>query len=57
VIASNTNRDKAYESIRQHAEMIKRGSDEALPEKLDRNDFDQRYKQLMDILDGKSEII
>ncbi len=57
VIASNTNRDIDKQSIRQHAEMIKRGSDEALPEELDRKDVDQRYTQLMDMLDGKSEII
>ncbi len=53
VIASNTQREKDYESIRRHAEMIKRGSDEGLPEKLDRRDVDQRYTQLMNILDGK----
>ena len=57
VIASNTNRDKDKASIRRHAEMIKRGSDEGLPEELDRNDVDQRYMQLMDLLSGKSEII
>jgi len=57
VIASNTNRDTDKASIRRHAEMIKRGSDEGLPEELDRNDVDQRYMQLMDLLSGKSEII
>lgn len=53
VIASNTDRDSDKKSIRQHAEMIKRGSDEALPEELDRKDVNQRYEQLIEILDGK----
>ncbi|MEX0999971.1 MAG: DUF2254 domain-containing protein [Thermodesulfobacteriota bacterium] len=57
VIASNTNRDIDKQSIRRHAEMIKRGSDEGIPEELDRNDVDQRYMQLMDLLSGKSDII
>ncbi|MEX0998786.1 MAG: DUF2254 family protein [Thermodesulfobacteriota bacterium] len=57
VIASNTDRDRDKKSIRQHAEMIKRGSDEALPEELDRKDVDQRYMQLIAILDGRGESI
>jgi len=57
VIASNTGRDSDKETIRRHGEMIKRGSDEALPEELDRKDVDQRYTQLMDILDGKKDSI
>lgn len=52
VIASNTSRDIDKESIRRHAEMIKRGSDEGIPEELDRNDVDQRYEQLIEILEG-----
>jgi len=58
VIATNTKRGRDYDSIRHHAEMIKRGSDEALPEESDRKDVDQRYKQLIEILDGgKGQII
>jgi uncharacterized membrane protein len=58
VITTNTKRDRDYDSIRHHAEMIKRGSDEALPEDSDRKDVDQRYKQLIEILDGeKGQII
>lgn len=56
VIASNTSRDKDKNAIRQHGEMIKRSSDESLPEQLDRKDVDQRYTQLMEILDGQISI-
>ncbi|GJM15085.1 MAG: hypothetical protein DHS20C13_04120 [Thermodesulfobacteriota bacterium] len=57
VIASNTSRDKDKQAIGQHAEMIKRSSDESLPEQLDREDVDLRYMQLIAILDGKGQSV
>lgn len=55
VIAIILARTKTYSQRRaliRQAEMIKRGSDESIPEENDRRDITQRYEQIMSLVEG-----
>ncbi len=55
VIAIVLVRAKSYsqrQALIRQAEMIKRGSDEAIPEENDRRDITQRYEQIMSLVEG-----
>jgi len=52
-VAAMTTRDKKrYASIKRHGEMIYRACSEAIPEKDDRKDVDERFKTLLSQLEG-----
>ncbi len=52
-IAPNIKRDDYREALIRHAEMIMRGSEEGLPEKLDRRDVQDRYQLAIEALSLK----
>ncbi|MCL7487883.1 MAG: DUF2254 domain-containing protein [Desulfobulbaceae bacterium] len=52
-VAAMTTRDKKrYAAIKRHGEMIYRSCGEAIPEKEDRKDVDERFKTLLSQLEG-----
>jgi uncharacterized membrane protein len=51
VIAAHTNTQMEREALRQQAEMIKQGSDEAIPEEHDRQDVEESYQIVDRILE------
>ena len=50
VIAERVNREDDRAAVLKHAEMIIRGTSGGLPEELDRRDAEERYRQILEIL-------
>lgn len=54
-VATCVTRDEDRAALLRHAEMIMRGSEEGLKEKLDRKDARERYQIVLHVL-SKSEV-
>lgn len=50
VIAQRVTRDEDKKAVLRHAEMIKRGSEEGLPEPHDRKDAEESYVKVLEVL-------